>query len=272
MATVLAVVAITVVGASASGQGLHAGDKYVALGSSFASGPLIPDTADQSCLRSTNNYAHLVAAKLKLSLTDVSCGAATTDHLVSTPEGAHPRQIDAVTNDTKLVTVTIGGNDIDYTVSNLVCAADGAKGQSCLGSSVKPEDNARKLAALPAKMAGMLQAIKQAAPKATVIVVPYLPVMPDAGTPCPPGVPMGSAELRYLVDYGNKMHAILKRSAAAAKVDFVDSYAPKGHDACAAPGRRWVEGEVPASPALPFHPNGAGMKAQAKMILEHLKS
>jgi lysophospholipase L1-like esterase len=272
MATVLAVVAITVVGASASGQGLHAGDKYVALGSSFASGPLIPDTADQSCLRSTNNYAHLVAAKQKLSLTDVSCGAATTDHLVSTPEGAHPRQIDAVTNDTKLVTVTIGGNDIDYTVSNLVCAADGAKGQSCLGSSVKPEDNARKLAALPAKMAGMLQAIKQAAPKATVIVVPYLPVMPDAGTPCPPGVPMGSAELRYLVDYGNKMHAILKRSAAAAKVDFVDSYAPKGHDACAAPGRRWVEGEVPASPALPFHPNGAGMKAQAKMILEHLKS
>jgi lysophospholipase L1-like esterase len=265
------IVAIAPFASSASARTLRPGDKYVALGSSFASGPMIPDTADLSCLRSTNNYPHLVAAKLKLSLTDVSCGAATTDHIISTPQGSHPLQINAVTPDTKLVTVTIGGNDINYTVSNLLCAGDGAKGQSCLGSSVKPEDNARALAALPAKMAATLQAIKQAAPKAKVIVLPYLRVMPDSATPCPPSVPMGSAELRYLVDYGNQLHAVLKRSAATAKVDFVDSYAPKGHDACATPSRRWVEGAVPASPAFAFHPNGAGMKAQAKMILQHLK-
>jgi lysophospholipase L1-like esterase len=259
--------------ASAKAQTLKPGDKYVALGSSFASGPMIPDVADKSCLRSTNNYPHLVAAKLKLSLTDVSCGAATTDHIISTPQGGvHPKQIDAVTPDTKLVTVTIGGNDIDYTVANLVCASDGAKGQSCLTADVNQAANAQKLAALPAKMAATLQAIKQAAPKARVIVLPYLRVMPDSATPCPPSVPMGSAELRYLVGYGEKLHAVLKRSAAAAKVDFVDSYTPKGHDACATPSRRWVEGEVPASPAFPFHPNGAGMKAQAKMILERLKS
>jgi hypothetical protein len=29
---------------------------------------------------------------------------------------------------------------------------------------------------------------------------------------------------------------------------------------------------VPASPAFAFHPNGAGMKAQAKLILKKLKS
>ena len=183
-----------------------------------------------------------------------------------------PLQITAVTPDTKLVTVTIGGNDIDYTVSNLVCAAEGAKGQSCLDSDVKPEQNAQKLAALPAKMAATLQAIKQAAPKAKIIVLPYLRVMPASAIPCPPSVPMGSAELKYLVDYGQQLYAVLKKSAAAAKVDFVDSYTPKGHDACAAPNQRWVEGEVPASPAFMFHPNGAGMKAQAKMILAHLKS
>jgi len=266
------IVAIAPSAGAATAPTLRPGDRYVALGSSFASGPMIPDTADQSCLRSTNNYPGLVAAALKLSLTDVSCGAATTDHIVSTPQGAHPPQIDAVTPDTKLVTVTIGGNDIDYTVSNLVCANEGAKGQSCLAADVKPEDNARKLAALPAKMAATLQAIKQAAPKAKVIVLPYLRVMPASATPCPPSVPMGSAELRYLVKYGNQLHAVLKRSAAAAKVDFVDSYVPKGHHACAAPNRRWVEGQVPASPAFPFHPNAAGMKAQAKMILARLKA
>jgi hypothetical protein len=51
----------------------------------------------------------------------------------------------------------------------------------------------------------------------------------------------------------------------------VDSYAPKGHDACATPGRRWVEGEVPASSAFMFHPNAAGMKAQANMLVKRLR-
>ena len=106
---------------------LRPGDKYVALGSSFASGPLIPNEVDHSCLRSSNNYPHLVAAKLKLALTDVSCGNATTDNVVSTPQGANPLQIQAVTPDTKLVTVTIGGNDVSYTVTNLICAHDGAE-------------------------------------------------------------------------------------------------------------------------------------------------
>jgi hypothetical protein len=54
-------------------------------------------------------------------------------------------------------------------------------------------------------------------------------------------------------------------------VRFVDSYVPKGHDACAAPSQRWVEGAEPASPAVAFHPNGAGMKAEAKMIVAALK-
>jgi lysophospholipase L1-like esterase len=259
--------------ASAPKVKLKAGDKYVALGSSFASGPMIPDVADQGCLRSTNNYPSLVAAKLKLSLTDVSCGAATTDHIITTPQGNRPLQITAVTADTKLVTVTIGGNDIDYTLSNLVCAGDGSRGTSCLDNGdVKPDQNAQKLALLPAKMAATIQAIKQAAPKARIIVLPYLRVMPATATPCPPSVPMGNTELKYLVGYGQSLYAAIKKSAATAKVDFVDSYTPKGHDACAVESQRWVEGETPESPAFMFHPNAAGMKAQAAMILKLLKS
>jgi hypothetical protein len=51
------------------------GDRYVALGSSIASGYGI---ANQStfCGRSDRDYGQLVAAKLGLNLTDVSCGAA----------------------------------------------------------------------------------------------------------------------------------------------------------------------------------------------------
>jgi hypothetical protein len=54
---------------------VQSGDRYVALGSSIASGYGI---ANQStfCGRSDRDYGHLVAAKLGLNLTDVSCGAA----------------------------------------------------------------------------------------------------------------------------------------------------------------------------------------------------
>ena len=274
MVAAVVMVTMTVLGGSASAAStakLRPGDKYVALGSSFASGPAIPPVADASCLRSSKNYPSLVAAKLKLALTDVSCGATTTDQILTKPNGTHPPQIQSVTPDTKLVTVTIGGNDVDYTVSNLVCAHDGAAGTSCLGHDVKQDSNAAKMAALPAKMAATLQAIKQAAPKARVIVLPYLRVMPASARPCPPDVPMGAAELKYLVDYGDQLHAIIKKSAAAAKVDFVDSYPPKGHDACATANQRWLEGEVPSPTAFPFHPNALGMKVQADMILKRLK-
>jgi lysophospholipase L1-like esterase len=91
------------------------GDRYVAMGSSFAAGPGIPSYYEDPptpCARSNNNYAHQLASRLNLNLTDVSCSGATTAHLTG-PRGAIPPQLDALTSDTRLVTLTIGGNDLD---------------------------------------------------------------------------------------------------------------------------------------------------------------
>lgn len=263
-------------GASAAGAAssapLKPGDKYVALGSSFASGPLIPDVADQSCLRSTNNYANLVARKLKLALTDVSCGASTTDNVVSVPQGVHPLQIDAVTPDTKLVTVTTGGNDVNYTASNLLCATAGAEGRTCTtDGTIDPQDVEARLDQVGGKMVAMIQAIQAKAPKARIVVLPYPRVLPPSGTPCPPSVPMQAVDLRFMLDASQKLYTAIKAAAKQAKVDFVDSYAPKGHDACVAEARRWIEGRQPESTALAFHPNENAMQAQAKMILQQLR-
>ena len=56
---------------------------YVALGSSFASGPGIEPIIDAGCGRSGNNYAHLVAERLGYDLVDVSSGGATVAGLHS---------------------------------------------------------------------------------------------------------------------------------------------------------------------------------------------
>ena len=87
------------------------------MGSSFASGPGIGQRAPGSprrAGRSAENYASLLASKLGLRLTDVSySGAITADVLSRRPDG-WPAQLDAITEDTGLVTMTCGGNDVGY--------------------------------------------------------------------------------------------------------------------------------------------------------------
>src|SRR5690606_10476488 len=101
---------------AAQAPALQRGMEYVALGSSYAAGagigPLQAGSPDR-CQRTTNNYASLLAKRLGLQLTDVSCGGAKTEHLLG-PWNELPAQLDAVTGTTRLVTVTVGGNDIDY--------------------------------------------------------------------------------------------------------------------------------------------------------------
>ena len=108
-------------------------DRYVALGSSFASGPGIDPLVDVGCGRSARNYAHLVAERLGLDLVDVSSGGATIDDVLTASQalmsgGTVPPQIGAVGPDTDLVTATVGGNDVGYLRTLLTCsyAADPA--------------------------------------------------------------------------------------------------------------------------------------------------
>src|SRR5689334_15441733 len=109
-ACVCAVLALGVAATTASAAPL----KYVALGDSYsaASGvlPLDPTAAPQ-CLRSTRNFAHVIAAQTGAQLTDVTCGGAdTSDFSTAQYPGVAP-QLNAVAADTQLVTMTIGGND-----------------------------------------------------------------------------------------------------------------------------------------------------------------
>src|ERR1041384_1923960 len=85
-AAVAAVAALSLAGvpATSAAPSANAGPKtMVALGDSYASGPLVPVQYEQpwGCLRSSNNYAHQVARALALALTDVTCGGARTKHM-----------------------------------------------------------------------------------------------------------------------------------------------------------------------------------------------
>ena len=69
----------------------------------------------------------------------------------------------------------------------------------------------------------------------------------------------------------DKSAAVTGSEAAAHNATFVDTYtASVGHDACQAPGTKWVEGLIPTSLAAPFHPNRLGEQEMAQQVLAAL--
>ncbi|MGN6574087.1 MAG: GDSL-type esterase/lipase family protein, partial [Nocardioides sp.] len=104
---------------SSAEPGPSDGERYVALGDSFTSGPLVPTTdLAGGCFRSDHNYPSLLAERLDVAkFVDVSCaGARTRDltHPQPTVQGVRvPPQLKALSRSTTLVTIGIGGNDFD---------------------------------------------------------------------------------------------------------------------------------------------------------------
>jgi len=95
-----------------SPDALAAGDRYVAMGSSFAAGPGIGQRvpgSPRAAGRSTGNYAHLVARRLGLDLDDVTFSGATTQDMLRGTAAGRPAQVDAVGGATKLGTSPAAG-------------------------------------------------------------------------------------------------------------------------------------------------------------------
>jgi lysophospholipase L1-like esterase len=252
--------------------------RYVSLGDSYTSGPLIPDQVGSpvGCLRSDHNYPHLVAAALGASsFQDISCqGADTTDMLgsESVPLGTNPPQFSALTTGTSVVTVQISGNDIDFAGIVEKCAALSVLNpfsSPCKNSytSGGTDQLAAAISATAPKVAAVLQGIHKLSPNARVLLVGYPVILPASGYGCWPLVPIAYGDVPYLRGVELKLNQMLADQAAANGTTYVDTYTGSvGHDVCQPTGTKWVEGVVPTSPAAPFHPNALGEKGMARQV------
>ena len=255
---------------------------YVALGDSYTAGPLIPDQTGSpaGCLRSTHSYPFLVAAGSgAATFTDVSCQGATTadmTHAQSVPLGTNPPQDKALSAVTTLVTLQIGGNNIGF--SDIIIHCTTLSLTDPFGSPCKDyytsggTDRLRaKINAAAPKVAADLQGIHADAPDARVLLVGYPVILPNSGDGCWPLVPIAYGDVPYLRGVEKALNSMLAAEAAANNATFVDTYtASIGHDVCQAPGTKWVEGLIPTSPAVPFHPNMLGEQEMARQVLAAL--
>ncbi|MEV5749108.1 SGNH/GDSL hydrolase family protein [Actinoallomurus sp. NPDC052308] len=257
-----------------------AGPKYVALGDSMASGPLIPNiTGNVGCGRSTHNYAHELAVQLGAELHDVTCSGAETKHMTASQSlsvagvstGTAPPQFDALTADTTLVTLTIGGNDaglvgIAQDCANLDPTATPCKDRYTEGGV---DQVAQRVDAVGPRLAAVLDGIHQRSPKARVLVTGYgLYVKPGGCWPLQPVLPV---DADYLQGNVHRLNGVIAAQARAHNAEYVDVETPSaGHDACQSATVKWVEGYVPVNPAAPLHPNQRGEANYARIIADHL--
>ncbi|MEU2117378.1 SGNH/GDSL hydrolase family protein [Streptomyces sp. NPDC016459] len=278
--TAAALTAVTAALATAAGLGAGpaaaagtASDRYVALGDSFASGAGVPNQVDADCMRSDRNYPALVNAALSPSAhKDVTCGGATTVHMTSAQNASAPPQLDALSVDTDLVTLTIGGNDVGFANIIVRCVTLGAfnlGGSPCKTSYTwtGTDQLATTINATAPKIAATLDGIRQRAPQARILVTGYPAILPDNGTNCPWVATIAKGDAPWLRDTHKRLNTMIATQAAAHGAVYVDTYTKSiGHDICKPAGTRWMEPLI-TNAAAPFHPNAAGERAMADAVL-----
>lgn len=264
---------------------------YVALGDSYTSGLQIqPQVGTPAgCARSGVNYPSLVAKRLNVTkFTDVSCSGARTYDLTAaqqTSGGANPPQLDAITSTTVLVTIGIGGNDAGFSEVLGRCVAESLR-QYLTGSTPTAapcsayyangpgrDEIQNKTNATGDRLGNALREIKRRAPQAKVLLIGYPALLPSDPAVCRStmGLTISAADLSFLAGQEQQLNAMLKRTALAAGVEFVDTYGGSvGHDMCAGPAGRWVEPPAPADGLAPIHPNAAGQQGMAGAVLNAL--
>lgn len=280
MALVVTVLAAVPASAEPTVPAAPGPSSYVALGDSYAAGPLIPlqTGLPAGCLRSNRNYPALVARGLGITdFRDVSCSSATTEHLggpQNVPLGVNPPQLDALGTDTELVTLTMGGNDIGFGEIISECAARSPRepaGSACKDfyTAGGTDQLAARIEATAPKVAAALADIEERSPDAQVLVVGYPAILPDTGPGCFPVVPFSAGDVAYLRETEKRLNAMLAAESDEAGVDYVDTYTPTiGHDVCTLPGVKWIEGLVPTAPAAPVHPNALGMAGISVPVID----
>ncbi|EGD53420.1 hypothetical protein SCNU_19120 [Gordonia neofelifaecis NRRL B-59395] len=246
---------------------------YVAMGSSFAAGPGEGPVVDRRCLRTGDNYPHQVAAALGLKLIDVTCSGSTAAELLTGPERKHSKvrpQVEAVDQNTSLVTITTGGNDLDFVgrIISQACNNMRALGLSHCGSGrmPPPPPNPTDYGRLEQSLVDAVEAVQARSPKARVILVDYTPVVAIEAPPCQL-LPLLPWEVEQDAQIAAAMSAVNQRVADRTGAQHLTTASVAAlHSACAP--EPWIRG---FGSKMVFHPNAAGKTGIADLVVASVR-
>lgn len=252
----------------------------IALGSSFAAGPGIEPLADRAAGRSKRNYPHLVAGRLGARLVDATVSGATTSTILSGAQRGRSRfapQIQSVTADATLVTITAGGNDLGYLRGILLTALAGLLLAPRLLRPVASRVRARVAVEVPSRataakatagLALVVDAVHAAAPSARVLLVDYLPIITADTTP--ETTRFSLSEIAVFRETAATLTRALEEAGRTGGAEVVTARTYSAEHGLGA-AEQWVRGLQPlARLGSSFHPTEQGMTEVARAVLEHL--
>lgn len=265
---VVALLATACSGGGGSGSGPRAATPtttrpplhYVSLGDSYSAGEGLPKPV-QPCGRTPGAYPALVAERAGLIPSEHACNGATTAHVMDVEQAPGAgRQIDAVTADADVVTISIGGNDIGFADIMTDCVLNSLPCTRLDGQVTQA------LAALPARLDTIYQEVHRRAPKAMLLVVGYPQLVVDpaaAGLASCAG--LTADESRWVRQKGDELARVIRSAAESNGARYLDASAAfAGHEACTP--QPWMEGVNFVNVVASFHPNAAGQEQFAQLV------
>ncbi|QQG50552.1 MAG: SGNH/GDSL hydrolase family protein [Candidatus Saccharibacteria bacterium] len=287
---------------------------YVALGDSYSSGEGVEpfedgsDTSADKCHRSELAYAKLVSRnpKVKADLTTgefAACSGAKTEHVQLTPTpndpptyNTEPLQVTNLNVNTKVVTITIGGNNIGFVDFGTACANPTS---TCrIGSSAHTTAVGKINNELPSELEDTYRKILDEAPAAQVYVLDYPQVAPikttgdpqdprcsylyDSGYDSTGTIPMYWADAQAARDVVTKLDdkiADVVDTVRGINTDYSqrlhyvsvnENGSPfDGHTVCADPESSYFHNldQWAGHPAYTLHPNEYGQQAYADIAV-----
>lgn len=216
---------------------------YVALGDSFSAGTGTRASTDD-CYRSPYGYPALIAGAQGFNLDYQACsGAVTADVLNS--------QVGALSSETALVTMTIGGNDVGFADVITECALPGwlsdCEGAIAGGRAILQND-------LPGRYDAVIAAIDAGAPNADVRIAGYPHLF--NGEDCNAATFFSADEMAQLNAATDELDALVEAKTTGAGHTYVDPRgAFAGHAVC--DDVEWING-LSWPIVESFHPNRDG--------------
>lgn len=237
--------ALAAVLALASAASASAADRYVALGDSYSSGTGTRVYTNAACQRSNSAYPALVGAQRpNTSLVFVACAGAKTADVIN-------NQVSSLTTDTKIVTITIGGNDAGFGDVILECAKP-AWLSNCAGKVATAQSFIQNT--LPARLNSVFTQIQTRSPTATVVVLDYPRLF--NGEDCNAATFFSPDDETRLNATADLLRTTLQARATAYGFSFGNVIpAFVGHAVCDSP--EWING-LSNPTGESYHPNTTG--------------
>lgn len=200
------------------------------------------------CGQSTAGYGNVVAASKGYSLVNIACAGFSTTEVTAL-------QVPQLPGNTKLITLTAGGNDVAWTTAVSTCLQPASTTTACTKAVA---NSIYLISKVPRNATTMLKAIKAKAPRARILYLGYPRLFEPQNMSALGFTETQISGVKALNGAADLLNATLAYTALSNRVAFVPvAYRFAGHAVPSADP--WLNYPPPfGTSPFPFHPNANG--------------